>query len=73
MDRVINRIYSFIRGLDINVFLTIVGLAFVLGMYFIAIFLKANKKESSKVAKVSYLLIAILMLVVLIVLLRIRR
>lgn len=68
----VNQIYSFVRGLEINTFLTIIGLLFVVGVYFVGMFLKANKKESTKVAKVSYLLIAILMLVVLVILLRIR-
>lgn len=72
MDRVINQIYSFIRDMNIKTFITIVGLVFVLGAYFVGIFLKANKKESTKVAKISYLLIAILLLVILIFLLRIR-
>lgn len=72
MDRVINQIYSFVRGLKFTTFMAIVGLVFVLGAYFVGIFLKANKKEASKVAKVSYLLMAMLMLLILVILLKIR-
>ena len=72
MGRVVNQIFSFIRNWDIKTFYTVVGLVFVLGVYFIGIFLKANKKESSKISKISYLLISIFMLIVLILLFKIR-
>lgn len=72
MGRIVNQIFGFVRNWNIKTFYTVAGLVFVLGVYFIGMFLKANKKESAKVAKISYLLISIFMLIILILLFKIR-
>ena len=72
MDRIINFVYNFVRDWSNATFYIIMGVVAGLGFYFLSLFLKANKKEAPKVSKVSYLLMAIFMIVVVVVLTNIR-
>ena len=71
-DRFINYITTIIRDLKSTHFIILVSVFAVLGFYFLALFLKANKKEEAKVNKISYLLTSILMIVFFVVLVRFR-
>ena len=71
-DRITNFVYEAIRSWSNTTFIIVVAVAFVLGCLFVGNFLKANKKEAPKVAKPSYLLWAVIMLVVFILLVNIR-
>lgn len=71
-DRIVNGVYEFVRSLSNVTFIIVVAVLVTLGFYFIGNFLKSNKKESSKVSKVSQLFLAILMLVIFIVMVNIR-
>ena len=71
-DRVVNFAYNLVRDLSNTTFYIIMGVLITLGFYFLSLFLKANKKEAPKVAKISYLLISIFLLVVFVVLANMR-
>ena len=71
-DRITNYVTTVIRGLKGTYFIILVAILATLGFYFLALFLKANKKEAPKVNKISYLLTSILMIVLFIVIVRIR-
>ena len=71
-DRIVNFVYTFVRDLSNTTFYIIMGVLITLGFYFLASFLKANKKESPKVAKFSRMLMAIFMLVIFVILATIR-
>lgn len=71
-DRIVNALYEFIRSLSNTTFIIIVAVLVTLGFLFVGNFLKANKKESSKVSKFSQLLWAVVMIVLLIILVNIR-
>ena len=72
MDRIVNYIYNFVRDIPNTTFIIIMGIIATLGFYFFSLFLKANKKDSTKISKPSYLLSAILFIVIVIVLTNIR-
>ncbi len=72
MDRIINYIYNFIQDIPNTTFIVIMGALVALGFYFFSLFLKANKKESPKLSKVSHLLTAIFIIVVIVVITNIR-
>lgn len=63
-DRITNFVYSFIRDMTNTTFYIMMGVLITLGFYFLSLFLKANKKEDTKIKKISYLLITIFILVV---------
>lgn len=67
-DRITNAITTFIRDLSNTTFTIIMAITIVASFYFVALFLKANKKEAPKVSKVSYILIAIFLLAMFVVL-----
>ena len=71
-DRITNYVTGFVRDLQSTYFIIIASILAVLGFYFLALFLKANKKEAPKVNKISYLLTSILMIVLFVVLVRLR-
>ena len=71
-DRVSNFVYSFVRDLSNATFCIIMAVLITLGFYCLSRFLKANKKESAKVSKVSQLLSAIIIIIVFIMLVNIR-
>lgn len=71
-DRVSNFVYSFVRDLSNSTFCIIMAVLITLGFYCLSRFLKANKKESAKVSKVSQLLSAIIIIIVFIMLVNIR-
>ena len=71
-DRFTNFVYSFIRDMSSATFYIMMGLLITLAFYNLSVFLKANKKEAPKVAKISKLLMSILMLVVFVVMVNIR-
>ena len=71
-DRIVNFVTTLIRDLSNTTFYIIMAVLITLGFYFLADFLKANKKEAPKVAKISKLLMSILMLVVFVVMVNIR-
>ncbi|MBQ7880926.1 MAG: hypothetical protein IJ358_03705 [Clostridia bacterium] len=71
-DRVVNVAYNFVRELSTTTFCIIMAILITLGFYYLARFLKANKKEAPKLAKVSYLLMSVLIIVVFVVLTNIR-
>lgn len=71
-DRVVNALYEFIRSLSNITFIIIVAVLITLGFLFVGNFLKANKKESSKVSKFSQLLWAVVMMILFILLVHIR-
>lgn len=71
-DRIVNFIYQLIRGWSNTAFIIVASIIITLGFLFIGNFLKANKKESSKVSKPSQLLLSILMIAVFVVLVKIR-
>lgn len=71
-DRITNFVTTLIRDLSSTTFYIIMAVLITLGFYFLADFLKANKKEAPKVAKISKLLMSILMLVVFVVMVNIR-
>jgi putative effector of murein hydrolase len=71
-DRIVNFVYGLIGDMSNKSFYIMMGVLITLGFYFLANFLKANKKEVSKVAKISQLLMSILLLTVFIVIANIR-
>ena len=71
-DRITNYITGLVRDLRGTYFIILVSVLAMLGFYFLALFLKANKKEASKVYKISYLLTSILMIILFVVLVKIR-
>ena len=71
-DRITNYITGLVRDLKSTYFIILVSILATLGFYFLALFLKANKKESTKVNKISYLLTSILMIILFVVFVRIR-
>lgn len=71
-DRITNFIYTFVRDLSNTTFYIMMGILITLGFYCLSRFLKANKKETAKVSKVSQLLISIIIMVVFIILTNIR-
>ena len=71
-DRITNYVTSVIRDLKGTYFIILASILAMLGFYFLALFLKANKKDSTKVNKISYLLTSILMIVLFIITVRIR-
>lgn len=71
-DRFVNFVYNLVRDMSNTAFFITIAAMFVLGFYFLGNFLKANKKEEPKVAKISQLLISIMCLVGLIVMFNIR-
>lgn len=71
-DRVTNYVTNFVRDLQSTYFTILVSVLAVLGFYFLGLFLKANKKESTSVNKISYLLTSILMIVLFVIIVRIR-
>ena len=72
-DRITNFVYSIIRDMTNTSFYIMMGVLIALGFYFLALFLKANKKEDTKIKKPSYLLIKIFILVVFIFIASIRK
>ena len=72
-DRLVNSIYSFIRGLSNTTFYIIMAVVIVGGFYFLGAFLKANKKESPKLSKVSYVLTAVFLIAVFVFLASVRK
>lgn len=72
MDRFINYVYELVQSISNTTFIIIMGTLFTLGFYFFSLFLKANKKESAKIAKPSKLLMAIFIIAVIVVLTNIR-
>ncbi len=72
MDTIIDYVYKTVRGWSNATFAIIMGVVAFLGFYWLSIFLKANKKESSKVSKPSSLFWAIIAVIILIVLPNIR-
>lgn len=72
-DRVTNFVYSFIRDMSTSSFYIMMGALITLGFYFLALFMKANKKEEAKVKKPSYLLITIFIMIVFIFIASIRK
>lgn len=71
-DRITNYVTSLIRDLKGTYFIILASILAMLGFYFLALFLKANKKDSTKVNKISYLLTSILMMVLFVMVVRIR-
>lgn len=71
-DRITNYVTGLVRDLRGTYFIILVSALAMLGFYFLALFLKANKKEASKVYKISYLLTSILMIILFVVLVKIR-
>ena len=71
-DRVVNFIYSTIRGWSNLTFIIVAASLVTLGFLFIGNFLKANKKESPKFSKPSQLLWSIVMLITFVVIVTIR-
>ena len=71
-DRITNYVTSLIRDLKGTYFIILASILAMLGFYFLALFLKANKKDSTKVNKISYLLTSILMIVLFVMVVRIR-
>lgn len=71
-DRITNYVTGLVRDLRGTYFIILVSVLAMLGFYFLALFLKANKKEASKVYKISYLLTSILMIILFVVLVKIR-
>lgn len=71
-NRIVNFVYTFVRDLSNTTFYIIMALLITLGFYFLSLFLKANKKESSKVSKPSRLFIAIFILIIFVALATIR-
>ena len=71
-DRFVNFVYDVVRSWSNTTFIIVAAVTATLGFYFVGNFLKANKKESSKVLKPSQILLSILMLIVFVVLVKIR-
>ena len=71
-DRITNYVTAIVRDLKSTHFIILASILATLGFYFLALFLKANKKEAPKVNKISYLLTSILVIVLFVVLIRIR-
>lgn len=71
-DRIVNFVTNFIRDLSNSTFLIIVGVIITLSFYYLALFLKANKKEEPKVSKISRLFISILFLIAFVIIVKIR-
>lgn len=71
-DRVVNFVYEFVRELSNTTFIIVAAILATLGFLFVGNFLKANKKESPKLAKPSQILWAIVMLVLFVVFVNIR-
>ena len=61
-DRIVNFVYSFIKDMSSTTFYIMMGVIITLAFYNLSVFLKANKKESAKVSKISRLLITIFIL-----------
>ena len=72
MDTIINYVYSFFRDMKQSTFYIIMGVVAFFAFYFLSLFLKANKKESAKVAKISCLLMTVFLIVVIVVLTKLR-
>ena len=72
MDRFVNYIYELVQGIPNTIFIIIMGTLVALGFYFFSLFLKANKKDSSKLVKPSHLLMAIFIIAVIVILTNIR-
>lgn len=71
-DRIVNFVTNFIRDLTNTTFIILVSVIVTLSFYYLALFLKANKKEEPKVSKISRLIISILLLAVFIVIIKIK-
>ena len=72
-DRISNFVYEFVRDLSSTTFYIIMAILIVSGFYFLSLFLKANKKEAPKLAKFSYVLTAVFLIVVFVLLASIRK
>lgn len=72
MDRIINYVYNFVQELPNSTFIVIMGTLVALGFYFFSMFMKANKKDSGKISKISRLLTTLLLIVIIMVLTNIR-
>ena len=71
-DRITNYITGLVRDLSSKSFIILAAILATLSFYFLGLFLKANKKESPKLSKISYLLTSILMFILFVILVRIR-
>lgn len=71
-DRIVNSAYNIVRDWSNTTFCIIMGVLITSAFYFLSLFLKANKKEAPKVAKISYLLITIFLLIVFVTLANMR-
>jgi len=71
-DRIVNFVTNFIRDLTNTTFIILVSVIVTLSFYYLALFLKANKKEEPKISKVSRLFISILLLVVFVIIIKIK-
>lgn len=72
METVINYVHSFFREMKQSTFFIIMAVIVLFTGYFFSLFLKANKKDSTKIAKISYLLMTIFLIGLIIVLSNIR-
>lgn len=72
MDTIINYIYDFIRDLSGSAFFLIMIILGVLGFYFFSLFLKANKKDGTKINKISWGLTVVLIIALIVILTNIR-
>ena len=71
-DRIVNFVTNFIRDLTYSTFMILVAVIATLSFYYLALFLKANKKEEPKVSKISRLFISILLLITFVIIVKIR-
>ena len=71
-DRIVNFVTNFIRDLTNTTFIILVSVIVTLSFYYLALFLKANKKEEPKISKISRLFISILLLVVFVIIIKIK-
>ena len=71
-DRFVNFVTNFVRDLSSSTFYILMGIIAALSFYYLALFLKANKKEEPKVSKISRLLISILLLITFVIIAKIR-
>ena len=71
-DRIVNFATNFIRDLTDSTFIILVGVIITLSFYYLALFLKANKKEEPKVSKISRLFISVILLIVFIIIVKIK-
>lgn len=72
MDTIINYIYSFFRNMKQSTFYILMGVTAFLAFYIFSLFLKANKKDSTKILKVSYLLMTIFLIILIVAFTRFR-